>query len=382
MATNATETVHQGELIEEYRKRKNWSREKLAAELRIDTSTVYRMEQQHMIRNLERRRMLIGLLGIPATLMGLHTDPDILLKPIKMNNDYMAFYEEGVAIRWDIYHTGGTGRAYRGLDLWLQGSENFAREAAGTAWQGRANATLVMSYQLQGSIFRDMMRYDQAHTSYEKAYKVAEEANDTELMAAALARRGVTCIQQNIPREAIEYLNSAQQMINGMGLPCLRGYILQALSEAYGQEKQEHNSRHYLNLAEGASQRCGEILERSHCQLNTTSITAQRGVNAVWLGDYERAAALIDKGLLKYDPTLIRGRARLIAQKAEALYGLQHITECAMIAEEAFVLAKSVGSMKTIARIKILHASLAQSRWKGEPGVARLGALLWRKQDE
>ncbi len=227
-----------------------------------------------------------------------------------------------------------------------------------------------------------MMRYDQAHTSYEKAYKVAEEANDTELMAAALARRGVTCIQQNIPREAIEYLNSAQQMINGMGLPCLRGYILQALSEAYGQEKQEHNSRHYLNLAEGASQRCGEVLERSHCQLNTTSITAQRGVNAVWLGDYERAAALIDKGLLKYDPTLIRGRARLIAQKAEALYGLQHITECAMIAEEAFVLANSVGSMKTIARIKILHASLAQSRWKGEPGVARLGALLWRKQDE
>ncbi len=120
MATNATETVHQGEVIEEYRKRKNWSREKLAAELHIDTSTVYRMEQQHMIRSLERRRILTGLLGIPAVLLGLNTDTDILLKPIKMNNDYMAFYEEGVTIRWDIYHTGGTVRAYRGLDLWLQ----------------------------------------------------------------------------------------------------------------------------------------------------------------------------------------------------------------------------------------------------------------------
>ena len=69
---------------------------------------------------------------------------------------------------------------------------------------------------------------------------------------------------------------------------------------------------------------------------------AQRGVNAVWLGDYERAVVLIEKGLLKYDPTFIRGRARLVAQKAEALYRLQHISECAMIAEEALVLARSV----------------------------------------
>src|SRR5579859_6181845 len=148
MATNEMETtIHHGKLTEEYRKRKNWSREKLASELHIDTSTVYRMEQQRMIRSLERRRMLIGLLGIPAALMGLSADTDILLKPIKMNNDYMAFFEESVAIRWDIYNTGGTGRAYRGLYLWLQESEEFAREAIGTAWQERANAALVTSYQ-------------------------------------------------------------------------------------------------------------------------------------------------------------------------------------------------------------------------------------------
>jgi tetratricopeptide (TPR) repeat protein len=326
--------------------------------------------------------MLIGLLGIPAALMGLPTDTDNWLKPIKMNNDYMAFFEEGVAIRWDIYNTGGTGRAYRGLDLWLQESEEFAREAAGTSWQGRANTVLAKSYQLQGSIFCDMMRYDLSHVFYEKAYKITKSADDSELMAATFARRGVTSIQQNKSKEAIEYLNRAQQMINGMGLPCLKGYILKALSEAYGQEKQERNSRHYLDLAEGALQRCGEVLERSHCQLNTTSVIAQRGVNAVWLGDYERAVSLIDKGLLKYEPTFVRGRARLVAQKAEALYGLQYIPECAMIAEEAILLANSVGSTKTFARIKMLQTSLAQSRWKNEPGVARLGALLSHKGGE
>ncbi len=379
MATHVMETTHQGELVEEYRKRKHWSREKLAAELQVDTSTVYRMEQQHMIRNLERRRMLMGLLGVPAVLLGLSTDARILDKSVKISNDRMAFFEEELAVRWDIYNTGGTARSYRGLDLWVQESEGFAQEADGTAWQGRANATLIMSYQLQGSVSRDMMHYGQAHTFYEKAYKVAKESEDSELMAATLARRGVTYIQQNKPTEAIEYLNSAHQMINGIGLPCLKGYILQALSEAYGQAQQGRESWRHVDLAEGTLQRRGEVLERSHCHLNTTSVTAQRGVNAVWLGDYERAVALIDKGLLKYDPTLVRGRARLVAQKAEALYGLQNITECAMIAEEAVVLANSVGSARTIARIKMLHESLMQSRWKHESGVARLEALLLHK---
>lgn len=52
-----------------------------------------------------------------------------------------------------------------------------------------------------------------------------------------------------------------------------------------------------------------------------------------------------------------------------------------MIAEEALVLARSVRPMKTIARIKTLYTSLAQSRWKNEPGVARLGAFLLEERE-
>ena len=53
-----------------------------------------------------------------------------------------------------------------------------------------------MSYQLQGSVFGDMMCYDLAHTFYEKAYKIARESGDLELAAATFARKGVTYIQQ------------------------------------------------------------------------------------------------------------------------------------------------------------------------------------------
>ena len=94
------------------------------------------------------------------------------------------------------------------------------------------------------------------------------------------------------------------------------------------------------------------------------------------LRDYERAIALIEKGLMNYDPTVIRGRARLIAQRAEAYYGLGFIDICIANAEEALALAKSVGSSKTITRIINLYNTLKQSPWRKERSVAHLGAML------
>jgi len=85
---------------------------------------------------------------------------------------------------------------------------------------------------------------------------------------------------------------------------------------------------------------------------------------------------LIDKSLASYNPTFVRGRARLLSQKAESFYGRGHIEESVNTAEEALTLARSVGSNKTIARINTLHTTLAQSTWRKERSIARLGALL------
>lgn len=147
------ETIHQGRLIEDYRKRKKWSRERLAMELHVDTSTVYRMEQQIMIRSLERRRLLIGLLGVPAILLGVDSDINTIRPQARINSDQMTFFEEGLAIRWDIYHTGGTVRANRGLEGWIEETNNFTQRAASTSWHDRALTTLIMSYRLSGKHF-------------------------------------------------------------------------------------------------------------------------------------------------------------------------------------------------------------------------------------
>lgn len=377
MTSDTAGIVHQGEIAAEYRRRRKWSRAKLAGALGVDESTVYRMENMPVIRNLTRRQLLVGILGIPAELMGLEGKQRQPLKTnLVLNDDRMGFFENVMATRWDVYHTGGTILAYRGLNVWMKEAENFAHETIESFWHARAYSLLSMSYQLQGSIFRDMMQYEQAHASYKEAFRIAKELNDPELMAATLARRGITFIQQSRPMEAIEYLNGGLKYVNGLGLPSLRGYILQALSEAYAIAQEGGPCWRNIELAERALERRGEVLERSNCQPNTSSVMAQKGVDAVLLHDNERAVALIDKSLLTYNHTYVRGRARLMAQKAEAYYGLGFIDMCCITAEEALTLARSAGSSKTIGRVRNLFASLQASRWRNETSVARLRALL------
>ncbi len=376
MTANTTDTAHQGNVLAHYRKLNKWPRSKLAEILGVDISTVYRMEKHRVIKNPERRRLLVGLLGIPATLMGLDGEPQPSTIHLMLNDDRMAFFEHEMATRWDVYRTGGTTRAYRGLNIWLKEAETFAQEARGTMWHDRAHTLLSLSYQLQGSIFGDMMQYDQAHIACAKALHIAEELHDPELQAAAFARRGVTYIQQNMPIPATEYLNAALKLVSGLGLPCLRGYVLKALSEACAMAQQAGECWRNIDLAQRTLERKGEVLERGYFQLNATSITAQKGVNAVLLHDNDYAITLIDKGLMRYDHTFIRGRARLLAQKAEAYYALGWIEMSATTAEEAWALACSVGSHKTHARVRNLHTAMAQSRWGKESCVARLGVAI------
>ena len=376
MVMNMADPEHQGHIVTKYRRDQKWPRSKLAEALHVDVSTIYRMEKQSVIKDSKRRQLLVGLLGIPAVLLGLNSEQELLPSNRVINADRMAFFEHELATRWDIYHTGGTHRAARGFDIWLKEAENLMQEVKGSAWHARAYTLLIMSYQLQGSILRDMMSYHDAHTAYSKAFAVAKELHDPELTSAALARRGVTFIQQYQPIDAITYLNGALTLANGSGLPCLRGYILQALSEAHAMAQQANDSKRYIDLAQRALERRGEVLEHTYCQLTTTSVTAQKGVNAVLLHDNDYALALIDKGLATYDSTLVRGRARLIAQKAEAYFSLDLIDFSAKTAQEALMLARSVGSEKQIARVKILHTAMMQSRWKKEGCVARLGVTI------
>jgi len=371
------EQIHQGRIVAQYREARHWTQQRLAEELGVDLRTVQRMEQRPMIKSLKRRELLVKLLGIPAVLMGLESETQQPRKTVLLlNEDPMSFLENELVTHWEVYHIGGTLRAVRGLDRWMSEASNFARSTQGTGWQGRSHAVLAMSYQLQGNITRDMMQYPVAHHAYQQALRVARELDDPELLATALLREGFVFFHEDKPAETIEYLQAALQLINGRGFPRLRAQILGALSEAQAKAHLPSECWRTIDLLEYALQQQNHLRERTHFLFRAIPIIEQKAINAALLGDYDRALALIDKRLAVYDPTLIRGRAKLMIQKAEIYYQLGEIDECVTFAREAFSLARAVGSEKRIGQVRNLHATLATSKWGNERGVASLGALL------
>ncbi len=377
MAIAERVAVSHGQVVAQYRKRKHWTQEQLAEALRVDKRTVQRMESQELISSEERRRLLVGVLGIPAALMSVEDEQNHFAEtPLAVNPDRMAFFETELVTRWEMFHYSSTARAARGLDMWTREITQFAATTRGTGWQDRAYALLAMSYQLQTSTYRDMQLYEQAHQSYERALRIGKALDNQELIASAMAREGLTLLQQERIDEAIAMLRGALEAIRNLGLPHLKGYILQGLSEAYAKAHEGRLCWQAIGLAERALERTDSAQEMSKALITQATITAQKGVDAVLLGEYERAISLIERGLTTYDPTMVRARSRLLAQKAEAYQALRQIDACVATAEEALSLARSVGSRKTISRLETLHATLAQSRANSTPGVARLRALL------
>ncbi len=371
------EDWHQGQLVAQYRKAAGWSQSKLAECLHVSVHTVQRMEREAMIKDPQRRRLLVALLGIPAIYMNIDGEPlaqtaNILL----FNDDPMSSIEDMIDNRWKLHLMGGPLSAFHGLDRAVRGVENFAKEMRGTAWQQRAYTLLCMAYQLQGSVQGDMRHFDKALSSYQQAFSVAHELQDNELQAAVQVRQAIVFMRQGQPLTAVQYLNGALDLINGEGLPLLRGNILTIRSEAYAKVQRSQEAWRSIGLAERVLEQTPSMRERSYRSFSAALVTAHKGIDALLLGDYHRALALIEKSLKTYNPTFTPARSRLLARQAEAYYGLQEIDNCTVAAEEALTLARTVGASNTVVRIKDLYATLSQSRWKKEPAVARLGALI------
>src|SRR5579875_120895 len=378
MGTEIKPGEHHGRLVAQYRSYMGLSQQDLADEMRVSLRTVQRMEMRAVIKDPERRRLLVGLLGIPAAYLALDREAasPITKTRLILNDDRMAFYEEQLETNWEVFHLGGTSRAERWIDIWMSNVADFAREARGTAWEKRALAVLCMSYQLKADILGDQGNYIQANTSCKQAFRIAQELDDPELKAAALVRQGVIRIGQEHFQEAVGILQGALDIIKGHGYVTLRGNILQVLSDAYARLQRPQECWRAIGLAESVVQQQTQVRERSQRVFNAASLTAHKGLKALLLHDYDRALSLIDKGLATYDPVFIPRRARFLAKRAEALYGCHEIDACVATAEDVYSLARSVGANRVITGVKRLHADLAQSRWCKERCVRRLGVML------
>jgi transcriptional regulator with XRE-family HTH domain len=366
-------------LLRHERDLRGWSQRRVAEEVGTSEDIVSRWERGDRMPDPYYREKLCTLfgknaeeLGFLATSQSPHPDQFHIIAC----SDHLSLLENEMKVRWSLYHTGGASLAYQGLDAWIQGVAHCANLLRRTDFHERVYTLLSMGYQLQGCVLRDLMCYPEAYMAHRKSFLVAQDLYDPELIASALVREGITLHQQGYPVDAIRYFNRALETIRYLGYFTLEGYILQALSEAQAKAQQSQESWYTLGLAETTFEHQSLVPERSLTRLSASSLMAQRGVNAVLLHDYKQAVELIDRSLTNYDPTLIRGRARLLVQKAEAYYGLGIIDKCVCNVQDAFTLAHSVGSKKTLDRIQVLHTNLIQSQWGKDRVVTDLSSVL------
>ena len=369
--------MHHGKLMAQYRENMSMTQEELADELHTHVRTVQRLESKAAMRSINRRWLLVGLLGIPASQLDLTGEPPWSKKSrLHVNNDTMGFFENELAMRWEVHKVSGPRLAAQGMDMWMTQIKSFTEEAQGTPWHRRALAVLSLSYQLEGSILRDTMVYNQAHEAFQNAFRVAGELENPELIAAALLREGTVYIHQEQPLEAIKFCNGALEHIKDLGFLNLRGNILQARAEAYALAQKPQDCWRSIGLAEHILGQENQREEKSYIRFHAAYTTSSKGVYALLLHDYGRAIPLLDKGLMTYDPTSIPSHARFWSRKAEACYGARKIDESIEAAQKAFDLAHSVGATHVIERVQKLHTTLDQSRWRNEKGMRSLAASL------
>ncbi|MDQ0418001.1 transcriptional regulator with XRE-family HTH domain [Croceifilum oryzae] len=369
-------------LLRTARRMKGWTQQQLADFAEVSLSTVERAERGESIRIDSIQRVCQCLQKAPEQL-GLLNKQAFLDKSNEsihiqsnVDSDYLSILENEMSIRWSLYHTGGTSLVHRELDKWMRHVSKTSSLLQGDDLYERSLSILSMGYQLQGSVLRDMTEYTNAHRVHRKASLIAERLFNPELMASALVREGITLNQEERPLDAILCFKKALETIRNLGYTKLEGYIYQALSEAQAKIGQEKESWQSLFLAEKSTEMQSLTSETNLTRFNSSSLAAQRGVNAVHLGDYKQAIDQIDKSLAKYNPTFIRGRARLLIQKAESYNGLGMLDICVQNAQEAFILASSVGSHKIIGKVKDLYGDLIQSKWKKEQYIADLGNII------
>jgi tetratricopeptide (TPR) repeat protein len=373
------ELMHQGQLVVQYRENIGQTQEWLAAELGVDVRTVQRLERTAMIRSNSRRWFLVGLLGIPASDLNLTGEPPWSKKKrLPVNDDVIGFFESELGMRWQVYKSAGPNFAVQGMDMWMSQVKGLVRSTQGTPWYVRAMTILCLSYQLDGSILRDMGAFTQAHQSMKNASQVARELDDPELKASSLLRMGTTYIREALPLDAIACFNEGLNGIKGRSFPNLRGSILQARAEAHAIAQQSQECWASIGLAEHIFGREEKGHEQSFVSFNAPKATSYKGIYALLLGDYERSLSLFDKGLASYNPRSSSSpqRVRFLARKAEAHYGARQISESIETAQQAFDLATIVGEHTAVERVRALHATLLRSKWSKETGMQRLGASI------
>jgi tetratricopeptide (TPR) repeat protein len=379
-----------GQVVRYYRLLKKWSPAQLGEALDKSARWVQAMEHDNTVpESISRRRALAIMLGIPPVLLGLASIENVATIPEPKNATRAARkpsidiatlgqYNEILHLYWELDYTSTAQESIEDIERWIQHLRRIAPDARGN--QQPVIELMCRYHQLANWIARDQRDYATAFTHANRAVKLALSVGNSELIAAALFRRGRTSLEQGNINAATTDLDTALPYAQ-RARPQLKGLVLLAAGHAHAHaiEKASTDIIQTRTLIEHASRivRRGNLEEdESFVKLNTGRYHLDKAGALIALGQSEDALDELDLADKGVGPDQTRRHAYINVLRAQAYTSMGEFEIATSVAEDALGVSKAINSVINIARIEEIYKEISYSKYGGSPQVGRLKLLL------
>ena len=391
------------------RQQKGWSQQQLADFAELSPSTVERAERGEPIRVdsihrlcscLQRTPEQLGLIEAsrevgkePDTVPASQTSDAVgnalinsLISQIDLQNIEKLFtrklarllnwvieeLEDGTRLRWQLYYNSKNSLTEDGLLEQIIKLEQLAND--GGQDHTKICQILVQNYQLAGSLARDNFRYKEAAKYFRKAYYIANEIDQPDLKATAIARQGLSFLRQNHFEKALELYQDAVNIATS-AKPQTKAYIIAGLAEALARNGHSKECYEMLDEAEKLLSQTHQLsLEEdfAYVQLTMQSLQDSRGECFVLLGEPLKGLNYLISAGLHNNEQMNRNHCRLLMQQAEAFLAANQPDQCVQHTLKGLSIARQIESISNVHWSQEIYTKLLESKWVNEPAVRDL----------
>lgn len=347
-----------------------------------------------MPKLLPRRILLAKALHIPPILLGLSSitlyewgegqaeqTEGIGLDTVA-STETMTFYEQMLALSWELYYTSSVQRAAESIDDAFQKLNTHFAHATGVK-KDQYDAMRCRFYQLQSLVCRDRMETDQAIDYQHQAVAIAFRLKNAELIASSLLRRARA--YHRIPErelalkdilDALPYANLSRDPLKG------KCYQMAGESQAYLAGKNNDLQEKSLSYFRTATQIARKgILEPdgSFVKTDVTSVFIERAKALSLFGRFDEAHNALAIARKNLSPELTRWQVNLLLEEARISFVQNDIPSCCYSLIEAFPIVRAINLPRKEQKIRDLYGD-CREREPGNAIVIRLGKIIMSKE--
>ena len=325
---------HHGNIVKYYRcavmnQPRGWTQEQLAEAMNVSTRWVQEIEKMEYIQDMNRRRALAIILGIPRALLDINKIErfygysSIQLKPAVLKR-----FDDSIRSRWEIYYSSSNQVTEEGLTQQIEALEQIEDNGGGDT---QHVARLLSQYcQLAGTLARDNFKYSTAKKYFREALDFAKECQSPDLIAASVARHALVLLRQEREEDALHMYGEAVDLAK-KAQPLVRAYINTGFAEAQARKRLQNDCHRTLDIAEKLLDKAGKISSEddiAFVRLTIQSLQDDRGECYVLSGQPLKGIEYLQRAEKKLDRNLTRNYCRLLMQQAEAFLAAQDPDTC------------------------------------------------------